>query len=475
MPESPEIAHFDDDTTAIEEGAFAGSATLHEVVFPQHLQSIGNGAFYACKLLKKIDLQSGVVSIGDDAFSNCSNLSLVTLGNNLKYIGHFAFAATAIKHFAFPPSIEDFGDFLFAYCRSLVSVDIPVAIEYLSGSLFRGCTALQSINVEKGNAKLKSLSGVLYSADERVLIYAPNQAVGTQYVIPYGVEQIDDSAFADCELLESLTIPPTVVEIGLSALRRCKNLREIRTDDDGLFVNRNGMLCSASDTRLVVVPPRTDIKHINLPSSITTIDEGALAYNQTVEKISINSTIVTLSNRFAYKDIALTEVYLPQCIEVIGSAAFTGCKSLKTCDLPTNITTIMHHAFAGCVNLPAPFFPDGLVTIEDSAYSECTSFENIEFPDSLEYIGNEAFMGCENLQNVDFSANLKQIGNGAFSMCDLRQVVIPDSVMKIGNYAFAECENLEFVSLPNHIDVPEDAFYGCENLKTISKRNPADK
>jgi hypothetical protein len=57
---------------------------------------------------------------------------------------------------------------------------------------FRGCASLQEINVATGNTFLKSINGVLFSADETILKRYPSRRDGTSYTVPETVE-IDPS------------------------------------------------------------------------------------------------------------------------------------------------------------------------------------------------------------------------------------------------------------------------------------------
>jgi hypothetical protein len=73
----------------------------------------------------------------------------------------------------------------------------------------------------------------------------------------------------------------------------------------------------------------TSLRHIIIPSSVTTIDVNAFA-----------------------GCINLVTVVLHEGLETIGRSAFSGCKSLHHIDIPTTVTTIGDHAFTGCAVNP---------------------------------------------------------------------------------------------------------------------------
>ena len=67
--------------------------------------------------------------------------------------------------------------------------------------------------------------------------------------IPMTVTEIGDFAFCDCRLLESITIPESVTKIGNSAFKGCKSLKSINIPDsvteiDSLaFLGCNSLKC----------------------------------------------------------------------------------------------------------------------------------------------------------------------------------------------------------------------------------------
>ncbi|MDR1587018.1 MAG: leucine-rich repeat protein [Treponema sp.] len=82
----------------------------------------------------------------------------------------------------------------------------------------------------------------------------------------------------------------------------------------------------------------------------------------------------------------------------------------------------------------------------------------VEIPEGVTSIGDAAFFECENLATVTFPASLRSIGENAFQMCyALVSVHIPDGVQTIGRMAFYEC-SLEKISLPEGVELDEDAF-----------------
>ena len=149
-------------TITIEEGissignySFEELYDLESVELPESLYKIGDGAFKECSSLQSIDLKS-VTILGWAVFYECKALSSVNLSNKIENI-----------------ETETFYD-----CSGLNSIKFPESLRYIGESAFYGC----------------NISTV---------------------IIPYGVTEIEDGAFSECE---KISVPYSVKRIGYNAL-----------------------------------------------------------------------------------------------------------------------------------------------------------------------------------------------------------------------------------------------------------------
>ena len=86
-------------------------------------------------------------------------------------------------------------------------------------------------------------------------------------------------------------------------------------------------------------------------------------------------------------------------------------------------------------------------------------------------IGNELHLGCRQSKIPD---QVWYIHKNAFSRCEIKKIVIPDSVKEIAPYAFLYCDQLEDVVLGTGLFyLRENAFYKCFSIKTIHIKNKA--
>lgn len=92
------------------------------------------------------------------------------------------------------------------------------------------------------------------------------------------------------------------------------------------------------------------------------------------------------------------------------------------------------------------------------AFMNCTELKDIVVPPTIIVIGDMAFAGCESLENIVIPPSVTIIGDGAFALCkSLKSIVLPESVKEIGKFAFVLTDEDLFqkyyadikVSIPN--------------------------
>jgi len=226
--------------TTIGESAFSGSwGFTGDLNIPSSVTLIAVFAFSSCIRIGSITLPStGSLELGLAAFSNCSSATgAVSLTGAISKIGREAFNSTSITSF----NIDS-------------NFDISAVLGIGSLAEVTTCT---SINVDASNTTLKSINGVLFSADESILIRYPEGKTDTSYTIPNTVttldnrsfdvkigglqsltnitlptnlNTIDDYAFSNSGITaNNLVIPNAVTTIGLGVFSNCDNLTGLIT------------------------------------------------------------------------------------------------------------------------------------------------------------------------------------------------------------------------------------------------------
>ena len=173
--------------------------------------------------------------------------------------------------------------------------------------------------------------------------------------------------------------------------------------------------------------------------------------------VTIPSTVT-----FSGKEFAVTS---------IESAAFSGCSSLTSIEIPNSVTSIESAAFSGCSSLTSIEFEENslLTFIGNNAFSVCSSLTSIEIPSGVTFIGNAAFSYCDNLTSIEIPSGVTSIEDIAFYGCSsLTSIEIPSGVTSIGGSAFSGCSSLTSIEIPSGVtSIGELVFEGCYSLTSI--------
>lgn len=154
----------------------------------------------------------------------------------------------------------------------------------MGSQTFNGCTSLQSITVESGNANFVSVEGVLFNKDVTTIICCPKVKGGT-YTVPTSVTSIGDQAFEACALLKSVNLPAGLKSIGSQAFASCRELTALIIPNGVTTIGTTAFSGCSSLASVV------------LPSSLTSIGSTAFAnctaltsfYSKTPTPCSVNS------------------------------------------------------------------------------------------------------------------------------------------------------------------------------------------
>ena len=120
------------------------------VKIPDGVVTIEDCAFMGCEHLPGVDISESVKTIKRGAFFGCKSLASIS-ALNADNIGDGAFNGTPITHVNLGNNIVFIGDYAFANCRSLKTVELGQGHMYINGNispLFIGRDCFRSTSLE---------------------------------------------------------------------------------------------------------------------------------------------------------------------------------------------------------------------------------------------------------------------------------------------------------------------------------------
>mgnify|MGYP004643262887 FL=1 len=234
-----------DSVTTIKGSAF-NSTSLRTITLPNSVTSVGSGAFASCEALESATLSNGLKKLGDYMFSECIGLKTVVLGKNTETISNRAFFnCKKLDTVKFSDNLINVEEYAFCGCYALKSIVLPDSVQTIDDSAFRDSPLatpnipknLKSIGdeafrkstftrvdipagladigwqafgrnvdayyVDENNPVYVMIDGIVWNADEAVIIGCGNSQCKEAYIIGYA-ERVDPYAFSNCTNLKEI-------------------------------------------------------------------------------------------------------------------------------------------------------------------------------------------------------------------------------------------------------------------------------
>ncbi len=457
--------------------AFYDCTGLEKVTIPSGVTQIDSDAFYGCTNLKSIefeDITSGIMNIESGVFKDCISLASIKIPYSVKTIQSNTFGGCAGLKEVDLGNTEEIESGAFLGCKSLKSITLPKTIKSFSALSLEGCESLENVYVND-NENYTAEDGVIFNKDKTHLIMYPCALKNEYYNVPAGVKEVDGFAFlaaknlkkinlsdgvttigryafSDCDSLESIVFPQSLINVEAGALRpeSIKDIYYCGSEEEWKNINFNLLYDDYNGETL----ERADI-HYNYKNNIiasgvcgddvtwTVDDNGTLTISGNGEMQAINETNKMWED---YRDEIRT-VIIGDGITNIANNAFQFCNNLKEVNISTTVTEIGYKAFMG------------------------TAIEKIEIPGSVKKIGMLAFGSCPYLTEVKLNDGLVEMESHVFKMSqNLTEVKLPDSV-EILDATFAY-SYIKDIFIPKNVKTVSLEFtLGAETV-TVDEENP---
>lgn len=150
----------------------------------------------------------------------------------------------------------------------------------------------------------------------------------------------------------------------------------------------------------------SNLRAVNLPSSLKTLGEGCFRECVTLESLEIPEKVTALPKSMCVWNSGLTRVILPKGLKDIGSHAFAYCESLTHIEIPSGVTHIGSNAFSRCLSLESIVLPAGMKELESYTFSDCISLREAVMPSNSNLLGELIFSGCDSLVILEVGSRI---------------------------------------------------------------------
>lgn len=295
------------------------------------LTSIGSYAFAKCYALTTIKFNASctVDTIGTGAFAGCYNLSssLSVFPSGVTTISNSAFkSCKSLTNVNFS-SVTSVGDNAFEDCSSLTTIKLKSNQTALGVASFKNCESLKSVTYTNNENLNDATEGIIPD-------YCFYNTALTSIVVPTGITEIGEYAYALCSEAKTITINATgLTSIGSNAFLRCKNVNSsVTIPGTGLSTISIGASAFQDCYRLSGIDCKGKLQRI--PDSVCYGDSGLgyFLYNSNSEIESIGAYAFAQDQNLdyvgGYVSDGKSDNLLSPKLRSIGDRAFINCVSI---------------------------------------------------------------------------------------------------------------------------------------------------
>lgn len=317
--------------------------------------------------------------------------------------------------------------------------------------------------------------------------------------VTYPVRNVEASALSNMQNLQKAEIAAGVESIDASAFANCDMLKRISFAQDSKTQTISSNAFSTC----------RQLDHVVLPNSVTYVAPYAFAYCDGLHDIVLSDKMTEISSSTFYHCDVLDNIDLPSGILSIGAQAYCECVGLKTIkSLGSSLLTINEMAFQGCKKLTEVVLPSTVQALQDYVFVYCKELNAVTFSEDLRGLGKDLFTGCATLGKVSFRNNHPVLfGDSPFtdnyyaelSISDFKawaessfptvaanpaykassvtdkdgkpitELVLPEGTRYINQNAFAYFKALEAITIPSTVTaVSDNIFYNCAKLADVT-------
>ncbi len=334
--------------------------------------------------------------------------------------------------------VTEIGYQSFYQCNNIKSLVIPDSVETIYKYAFYSCSSLESVTIEGAHI----WDNAFYNCSGLKNIITGDKVTSVNY-----------NMFYVCTAIESITIGRSVssINIGDGAFSKLSYI-SVDNNNPVYSSDNNGVLFNKNKTKMIKYPEGKELTNYSIPSTVTTIGEGAFSFCLKLKNVEIPNSVTSIESRAFYENDGITDIDIPGSVKTIGESAFMYCSAITEISIPDGVTTIGDYAFMDDTSLEKVSISESVTNIGEAVFGYCPKIEVFTVDkDNPNYSTDE--------NGVLFNKSKTQLVQ--YTTGNSRETyIIPDTVTKIEALSFTTCSYLKNVIIPDSVKIIDDrAFY----------------
>lgn len=314
----------------------------------------------------------------------------------------------------------------------------------------------------------------------------------------YSVKSIGDNCFANNNLIETVSIPDTIVSIGERAFYNCANLSAVNVTENVTAIGADAFAgcpkltaVTAGGTRGLILEENRNLGVFIIPDSITTIENDSFSNWTRLYSISIGENITRIGDNAFSHCGNLSRVSIASSLNYLGVDAFSDCERLKTLSVSGNGENAI--CFAQAQPLHNFVVPLSVTRIDGGFFFGWRQLEEVVVHESA-LLSNKVFKDNDHLTRITCgnsdilslfyshpsydpvveSDTMYVVSHKPYEGSYLYKYYIPKTLKEIRllgeveSYCFYSMASLQKVYLPSSVSsFGTGAFSGCTGLTNV--------
>ncbi len=236
-------------------------------------------------------------------------------------------------------------------------------------------------------------------------------AGATSVKVPATVKDIQPYAFWKAQIQE-IELAEGLERIGYTAFRQCPNLTTVVLPSTLELLGYVSTLTGAEGSVFYGCPK---LQKVVVPASVKKIPSLTFAECYNITEIELNEGLEAIGERAFENCKALKELNLPTTLTTLERGALSS-NGLVSPTVPGSVKIIPNSCFIWCYDMTEFTIEEGLEEIGKQSCAECDGFTEINVPNSVEWIRSDAFHSNEHVKTIHIGNGIRRLGNASLAV-----------------------------------------------------------